>query len=382
MKRLLGVRLRQWSPSVSSRRVGNVALLAAVFLLLSTPQASDSAFQSQDRERSIAEIVKSSIDAVVLVVVSDAAGKEVGQGSGFIISPDGKIVTNYHVIEGADSAIVKLSNGAFFPVDGVLATSKDDDLAVIKVFGRNLPFLPFGDSEKLSIGDRVIAIGSPLGLQNTVTDGIVSALRDDSKGRNWIQTTAPASPGNSGGPLLNLEGDVVGVITFGAKVGQNLNFAAPINAAKSLLASSHDVVPLDTQTLSKAVRSRRPIRGRIWTSMTSGHDYKVRFDGDYIYTEWVNLPRKHRETPAFARSEFKKQGDIWVGKGRAYFPCQYTVWTGEVRYNWCRDEGDVEITSISESRIEGRARVPVEYDCKKCRPKKEEWKPFSWIPKD
>ena len=116
MKRLLGVRLRQWSPSVSSRRVGNVALLAAVFLLLSTPQASDSAFQSQDRERSIAEIVKSSIDAVVLVVVSDAAGKEVGQGSGFIISPDGKIVTNYHVIEGADSAIVKLSNGAFSPL--------------------------------------------------------------------------------------------------------------------------------------------------------------------------------------------------------------------------------------------------------------------------
>src|SRR5208283_1834954 len=114
-------------------------------------------------QQSVADIVKQSSDAVVLIVISNSAGQDTALGSGFIVSADGEIITNYHVIKDAHSAIVKLSNGAFFPVSGVLATDSDKDLAVIKVAGKNLPFLMLGDFDKLHVGDRVVAIGSPLG---------------------------------------------------------------------------------------------------------------------------------------------------------------------------------------------------------------------------
>src|SRR6266568_1087553 len=152
----------------------------------------------QNREPTVTSVVKSSVDRVVLIVVSDAQGAELGQGSGFIVSSDGKILTNYHVIEGAHSAVVKLTNGAIFYVAGTLGVNEHGDLALLKVTGKNLPPIPLGDSNDVFVGDRVIAIGSPLGLQNTVADGIVSAIREESSGRKWIQTTAPASPGNSG----------------------------------------------------------------------------------------------------------------------------------------------------------------------------------------
>ena len=119
-------------------------------------------------QQNVADVVKQSSDAVVLIVISNSAGQETALGSGFLVSADGEIVTNYHVIEEAHSATVKLSNGAFFPVSGVLAAEADKDLAVIKVNGKNLPFLSIGDIDKLHIGDHVVAIGSPLGLEGTV----------------------------------------------------------------------------------------------------------------------------------------------------------------------------------------------------------------------
>src|SRR5215469_8493457 len=165
----------------------------------------------------VADVVKRSSDAVVLIVISNSAGQETALGSGFLVSADGEIVTNYHVIKEAHSAIVKLSNGAFFPVSGVLATDSDKDLAIIKVNGKNLPFLTLGDINKLHVGDHVVAIGSPLGLEGTVSDGIVSALRDvDSE--KWIQTTAPVSHGNSGGPLLDMNNHEIGVKTWGVNL--------------------------------------------------------------------------------------------------------------------------------------------------------------------
>ena len=103
---------------------------------------------------------------------------------------------------------------ANLPVLGVLASNPGKDLEVIKVNGKNLPFLSLGDIDKLHVGDHVVAIGSPLGLEGTVSDGIISAVRDvDNK--KWIQTTAPASHGNSGGPLLDMNNHVVGVVAMG-----------------------------------------------------------------------------------------------------------------------------------------------------------------------
>jgi S1-C subfamily serine protease len=149
-------------------------------------------------QEGVADVVKRSSDAVVRIVISNSAGQETALGSGFLVSADGEIVTNYHVIKEAHSAIVKLSNGAFFPVNGVLASDADKDLAIIKVSGRNLPFLTLGDIEKLHVGDHVVAIGSPLGLEGTASDGIVSALRDVAT-KKWIQTTAPVSHGTAAG---------------------------------------------------------------------------------------------------------------------------------------------------------------------------------------
>jgi serine protease Do len=225
---------------------------------------------SYSASQNVADIVKQSSDAVVLIVISNSAGQETALGSGFLVSSDGEIVTNYHVIKEAHSAVVKLSNGAFFPVNGVLATDTEKDLAVIKVSGKNLPFLSLGDIDKLHIGDHVVAIGSPLGLEGTVSDGIVSAIRDVDK-KKWIQTTAPASHGNSGGPLLDMNNHVIGVVAMGVnpELGQNLNFAIPSSEVTALLIAAHQQAKSLDSIANKNDASFT--EGTVWTSLTSGH---------------------------------------------------------------------------------------------------------------
>jgi hypothetical protein len=334
-------------------------------------------------------LVKSSIDAVVLIVVNDASGKAILEGSGFLVSADGRIVTNHHVIAGAVSAVVKLNSGAFFPVEGVITDDPEHDLALIKVLGKSLPYLNLEDSENLAVGQRVLAIGSPLGLENSVSDGIISALRTDEKGKSWIQTTAPASHGNSGGPLLVMDGKVIGVLTWKAGDGENLNFAVPSKSVAPLLAGS-TVQPLGNvkaDTTSQLISRSE----RIWTSMTSGRDYKVRAEGDYIYTEWVNLPPVLQPTTAFIRSELKKNGEKWIGKTRSNMPYAFKssymdFWRtgqqmGTENVRWCQTEVDFEIDKMSESRIEGRAMAAPSFAAKKCKLGKLEWKPFVWVPK-
>jgi S1-C subfamily serine protease len=366
-------------PGVRDPRL-KIALTVFGVLLLSVKPNLVSPYD-EVQEQSVSAVVRSCADSIVLIVVSDRAGKEYAQGSGFIVSPDGRIVTNYHVIECASSAIVKLSSGAYFPVDGVLADSKDKDLALIKVSGKNLPALALADSNDLSIGEHVVAIGSPLGLQNTVTDGIVSAFRDGSNGRRWIQTTAPSSHGNSGGPLLNMHGKVVGVITLGLKEfgGENLNFAIPVNEVVSMVALAHDPLPL-TGTLKAGVTDTG--LGRIWTSLTTGKDYKVKIDGEYLYTDWVNIPAGLQHTGAFTRAQLKKSGSIWTGTAASRMPCQQKDWRGVQQTHWCSIETSIEITALSESRIEGRSQAITKFNCGKCRVIETNWKPFTWIPKD
>ena len=191
----------------------------------------------QARPGPIAELVRSSVNSVVQIVWTDENSGSVTFGSGFVVSPDGKIVTNHHVIAGAHSATVKMNNGAYFAVDGVLADDPDHDLAVIKVPGKNLPVLTLADSDGLSVGDHVLAIGTSGEWENSVSDGIISGIRED-KGKTWIQTTAPASHGNSGGPLLLMDGKVAGVLTWKDFDGENLNFAAPSNLIAPLLTNS------------------------------------------------------------------------------------------------------------------------------------------------
>lgn len=335
-------------------------------------------------QQNVADVVKRSSDAVVLIVISNSAGEETALGSGFLISADGEIVTNHHVIKEAHSAIVKLSNGAFFPVSGVLADDSDRDLAIIKVKGKNLPFLSLGEIDRIQVGDHVVAIGSPLGLEGTVSDGVVSAVRDVNN-KKWIQTTAPASHGNSGGPLLDMNDHVVGVITLGVnpELGQNLNFAVPANDVASLVVTAHQRTTSLASIADKAESTLS--NGAVWTSLTSGRDYTIRQDGDYLYMDWTNIPQQIKDAGGFSRSELKKGPDgKWHGKNRARLPCQYTKGLGayaRTYTNWCSRDDDAEIDLLSDKRIEGISIGWQKFNCSKCEAKDEERKSFTLIPK-
>ena len=192
--------------------------------------------QSASARRDIPAIAKAANGAVVSVIMSDKDGKPVSQGSGFLVSEDGVIVTNYHVISEGTSAVVKLPDGAFYAVDGVLALDKARDVAIIKAHGQNFRTLTLGNSDRIQVGEDVVAIGNPLSLESTVSNGIVSGIRTiEDEGGKFLQVTAAISPGSSGGPLFNMAGEVVGITTLYIKGGENLNFAIPINDAKRLL---------------------------------------------------------------------------------------------------------------------------------------------------
>ncbi len=166
--------------------------------------------------------------------------KQRGAGSGFIISPDGLILTNNHLVEDADTIKVRLADEREFTAK-MIGTDPQSDVALIKIDGTNLPTLPLGDSNKLEVGEWVIAIGSPFELSQTVTVGVVSAKGRSRMGindyENFIQTDAAINPGNSGGPLLNIHGEAVGINTaiFSRSGGyMGISFAIPINMAKSI----------------------------------------------------------------------------------------------------------------------------------------------------
>ncbi len=164
-----------------------------------------------------------------------------GIGSGFIFDGRGYILTNNHVVDGADNIEVTLSDGRKFKAK-LIGKDPYTDLAVIKIDGKNLPVAKLGDSSKLQIGEWAIAIGNPLGIQNTVTLGIISAVdrtipRPNGQGvmRHLIQTDAAINPGNSGGPLLNIKGEVIGVNTAIIASAQGIGFAVAINTAKNII---------------------------------------------------------------------------------------------------------------------------------------------------
>jgi serine protease Do len=166
---------------------------------------------------------------------------EQGLGSGFIISKDGYILTNNHVVGNVDKITVQLKDGRKFENAKLIGTDPDTEVALIKIEGDNFPVLPMGDSDKIEIGDWVIAIGNPFGLSETVTVGVVSAVGRSNVGiaayENFIQTDAAINPGNSGGPLINLDGQAIGINTAiysesGGYMG--IGFAIPINMARNI----------------------------------------------------------------------------------------------------------------------------------------------------
>ena len=163
--------------------------------------------------------------------------EEKGVGSGFVLEADGLIVTNYHVVRNADKLTVTFSDGKKL-AGKVVGQDPGTDLALVRVGAKGLPTLKLAEPGSLRVGQYVVAVGSPLGLSQTVTSGILSAINRDislNARVGFLQTDAPINPGNSGGPLLNLRGEVIGVNTAVAARGQGIGFAIPVDTLKMVL---------------------------------------------------------------------------------------------------------------------------------------------------
>jgi S1-C subfamily serine protease len=186
------------------------------------------------------EIVQRNKPAIVRIEsrVTTQGGPDRRQyGTGFVVRADGRIATNLHVIIGSGDVKVRLADGAEFKALRVVAIDPQRDLAIIGIDAVDLPTVHLGNSDEVSAGDRVVAIGNPLGvLDYTVSDGLISSVRQP-EGLKVLQISAPISQGSSGGPLFNAYGEVIGVATLISAEGQNLNFGMPSNYLIPLLSS-------------------------------------------------------------------------------------------------------------------------------------------------
>jgi Flp pilus assembly protein TadD len=180
--------------------------------------------------------------SVVVVVSIDRDGRSMSQGSGFVVREDGAVVTNYHVISRATDIKVKIGPRVV-DIEGVLYVDLENDIALLKISGTGYRTVRVGDAGALLIGERVYVIGSPQGLENTISEGIVSGIREVDAKRKILQMTAPISPGSSGGPVFNDKGEVVGIATFLIESNQNLNFALPVNLIQPALSKKDLVSP-------------------------------------------------------------------------------------------------------------------------------------------
>ncbi len=217
-------------------RIAVLLVLLATLLMLGQALAKD-----------LPELASKAGSSVVVLTVHGSLGRKEALGSGFFVSPDGWIVTNHHVVEGASRVTAKLADGGVRDVTGIYLDDAKHDIAILQVEhgSSDTPALELGSSHGLKPGDEIAVIGSPHGLSGTLSTGIISALRDrgpdldpvDPKAvQSWgLQITAAISPGSSGSPVLDRSGQVVGVAVGQLAVGQSLNFAIPVDVVTAML---------------------------------------------------------------------------------------------------------------------------------------------------
>jgi serine protease Do len=248
----------------SSKNKKPDSLVSAKKVESTKPQANEGLYSVSSTpppERSVRELVNQLGESVVQVRTPG------GLGSGFFINEDGYLITNFHVIEGESQISLEVylrRNGQLertsYKRVRIVAMNKFQDLALLKVEDKDAPkFSPvaLGDTESLAVGERVFAIGSPLGLERTVTEGIVSTKTRQMQGELYLQTTAQINPGNSGGPLFNMRGEAVGVTNMKVAFGEGIGFAIPIDTVKRFL-NHRDAYAYDNDNPSSAYRYLAP----------------------------------------------------------------------------------------------------------------------------
>jgi len=224
--------------STSSR---TIASLVGAMLLAAPPTAA--AQDTSPAEELTARDIAARARSAVVLVTGLLEGVVVRQGSGFGVGGDGLLVTNHHVIDGADALRVQVASGEEFDDVYVRSSDQELDLALLRVPSANIDSLPLGDVGAVEIGDPVYAMGNPLGLEGTFSNGLLSNRRQTDTAE-LLQISAPISAGSSGGPVLNSRGEVIGIVTFTMRGGQNLNLALPIDYVRTMLAAyDKPVVP-------------------------------------------------------------------------------------------------------------------------------------------
>ena len=250
-------------------------------------------------ELSVEQVAERCRPSVVVVTSGGRDDSRRGLGTGFVLTPDGLIATNLHVIGEGRAIAVELADGKKYDVVAVHATDRAADLAIIRIAAKNLPALELGDSDKLKDGQAIVALGNPQGLKHSVVGGVVSGRRVFD-GRNMIQLAIPLEPGNSGGPLLDRTGKVQGLLTMKSAVTENLGFAMPVNALKPLLAKPNPIPLAKWLTIGAADPDE-------WTAVFGAAGGNGR--GEFRWTAPAKVSaaarsacRRHRYRPGRAKS--------------------------------------------------------------------------------
>jgi len=264
---------------------------------------------------------------------------------------------------------------------------------VIQIPAFDLPWVKLGNSNEVKVGTGVVLVGNPRGLEGSLSSGIVSGIRTLDDGSKVFQTAAAANPGNSGGPMVDAEGKVIGVLTFKLSESENLNFVVPINYARGLLSltSSYSLADLRqelgaVEDVFKADETGEtetfPSR---WKSLSSGTTKVIRMEENYLYVETI-MPEDQRQYYDLSSAELQKSGDVYEGVHREVFRCRwFSKWYG-AKKNRCSTESPFAVTSLSATRIEGWAMESApgsKFDCNKCKFNKPAIKKsFVWIPEN
>jgi hypothetical protein len=353
-------------------------------LLLGLPNIPFAAEKAAEQILSTRDIATQLGKATVTIKVLASDGT-VRTGSGFIVDSTGTVITNVHVVEGAKKVEVHVNNGDVYEPAGVRVADGRRDIAVLQLAAFNLPTAKLGDSDSVAPGDRVVVIGTALGvLENSVTSGVISGIREVD-GSRLFQMDAAASPGNSGGPVANDRGEVIGITVAKLTGGQSLNFAIPIDYARgelglpvqqglTALAFAQGSEPLSTgQTVPKK-----------WKSLQSGTTKYVQISGDVMLVE-SELSPEVTSQGSKAWADMKKNGDKWEGTSHVRVPCTYKASSFPLRYErkLCQVDGPMQITTLSPGKIEGVApHVPpgTKFNCAACEWQQVSPQNFTWIP--
>ena len=198
-------------------------------------ESGEGTTETGNAPQSISEIARRIGPSVVAIIAYNQNREPIGRASGFFIDDSGHVITNYHALQGSASSEIRTAAGRNYPISTVMAEDRGNDLVMVSTGAPREEIRPLRLSSSLpQVGEKIVVIGNPLGLEQTVSDGIVSAFRQHNNGRRMIQITAPISPGSSGSPVVNMRGEIIGVAFMQIVGGQNLNFCIPAENVSSL----------------------------------------------------------------------------------------------------------------------------------------------------